>query len=70
MWTRLLAFASRLGFVWARRRLDDEARHEFDSRLDLLVNKYIHAGMTPEEAHIAAQRQLGNVTLVREELYR
>jgi len=35
----------------------------------LLVNKYIHAGMTPEEAHIAAQRQLGNVTLAREEIH-
>ena len=69
MWTRLLTFASRLGFVWARRRLDDEARHEFDLHLDLLVNKYIHAGMTSEEAHIAAQRQLGNVTLAREKIY-
>lgn len=69
MWTRLVTFASRLGFAWARRRLDDEARQEFDAHLELLVDRYIHAGMTPEEAYLAARRQLGNVTLAREEIY-
>ena len=69
MWTRLVACCSRLGFAWARRRLDDEARREFEAHLDLLVDRYIRSGMTPEEAHVAARRQFGNVTLVREEVY-
>ena len=57
------------GFAWARRRLDEEARREFDAHLDLLVERYIRSGMTPDEAHAAARRQFGNVTLVREEIY-
>lgn len=69
MWTRLVALFSRLGFVWARRHLDNEARAEFDAHLALLNDKYIRAGMTPEAARTAARRQLGNVTLVREDVY-
>ena len=37
MWTRLLALFSRLGFVWARRRLDHETQDEFNTHLDLLA---------------------------------
>ena len=69
MLPRLVAFCSRLGFAWARRRLDDEAREEFAAHLDLLVDRYVRTGMTPEEARLAASRQLGNTTLVREEIY-
>ena len=35
-WSRVF---SRLGFAWARRRLDDETRREFDAHLDLLVEQ-------------------------------
>jgi putative ABC transport system permease protein len=69
MWTGLVRFFSRIGFTWARQRLDDEARREFDAHLDLLVDRYIRLGMTPEEADIAARRQFGNVTFAREEIY-
>ena len=69
MWTTLVTLFSRLGFAWARRRLDDEARREFDAHLDLLVERYIRSGMTPAEARAAARRQLGNLTLAREEIY-
>lgn len=69
MWTRLVTLCSRLGFAWARRRLDDEARREFEAHLDLLAERYVRAGMTREDADAAARRQFGNATLVREHIY-
>ena len=69
MWTTLVTLFSRLGFAWARRRIDSEVRAEFDAHLDLLVERYIRSGMTPGEARAAALRQLGNLTLAREEVY-
>ena len=69
MWARLIALCSRLGFAFARRRLEEETRHEIGTHLDLLVDKYIRSGLTPEEAYVRARRQFGNVTLVREEIY-
>jgi putative ABC transport system permease protein len=69
MWTRLIALCSRLRFVAARRRLDDEAREEFNAHLELLEERYLRSGMTPDAARLAARRQLGNITLVREEIY-
>jgi putative ABC transport system permease protein len=69
MGTRLVALLERLRFLWARRRLDDEARAELEAHLELLADRYIRQGMAPEEARGTARRQLGNVTLVREDLY-
>ena len=69
MWATVVTLFSRLGFAWARRRLDSEAQAEFDAHLDLLAERYIRSGMTPEEAHAAARQQLGNLTLAREEVY-
>ena len=60
---------NRLRLKWARRRFDDEVRGELAAHLELLVEKYIRSGMTPEEARLAARRQLGNLTLVREEIH-
>jgi MacB-like periplasmic core domain len=69
MWASVVSCFSRLGFAWARRRLDDEARREFEAHIDLLMDRYIRSGMTREAAHAAARRQFGNVTLMREEIY-
>ena len=69
MWTRLVSCCSRLGFAWARRRLDEETRREFETHLGLLADRYVDQGMTLEEAHAAARRQFGNVTRHREEIY-
>jgi putative ABC transport system permease protein len=69
MWTRLATYCSWLGFAWARRRLADETRREFETHLELLANRYIDQGMTSEEAHAAARRQFGNVTRHGEELF-
>src|SRR5207244_372929 len=35
--------------------------------LSLLVDRYIRQGMTPEDAALAARRQFGNTTLLRED---
>ena len=35
----------------------------FEAHLELLVERYIRSGMTPDEARAAARRQFGNVTL-------
>jgi predicted permease len=69
MWPNLLRFLSRIGYAWARRRIDDESRREFDTHLDLLVDRYTRLGMTLEEAQVAARRQFGSVTRAREEIY-
>jgi hypothetical protein len=65
----VVALFARLGFAWARRRLDDEARAEVDVHISLLVERYTRSGMTPGEAYAAARKQFGNATLVREEIY-
>ena len=69
MWDRLVSLASRLYDVVMRRRVDDEARRELDTHLDLLTERYVRLGMSPVEARRAAGRQFGNALLVREEIY-
>ena len=69
MWSRVVALLSRLRFALARQRVDDEARSEFESHLELLTDRYIRLGMRPDEARRAASRQFGNALLVREELH-
>ena len=66
---RLHRLFSRLGFAWARRHLDAEARREFDSHLELLTDRFIRTGLTPEAGRAAARRQLGNITRVREDIH-
>src|SRR5260370_15636829 len=69
MWARLVTAASHLRASLSRRRLDEETRREIEAHLELLTARNIRAGMTPEEARSAAQRQFGNATLVREDIY-
>ena len=69
MWTRLQAGVSRLTFAFARRRLDDDTRREIDTHLDLLTDRYVRQGLSRDQAWLAARRQFGSVTLVREELH-
>ena len=69
MWPNPLRFLSRIRYAWARQRIDEESRREFDTHLDLLVDRYTRLGMTLEEAQVAARRQFGNVTRAREELH-
>ena len=60
MWTALRARVSRLLFALTRRRLDEDTRLEIDAHLDLLTERYLRQGMSPDEAYIAARRRFGN----------
>src|SRR5919201_359709 len=48
---------------------DEERRREIDEHLAIEIEENIARGMRPEEARDAARRKLGNVTLIREEIY-
>ena len=69
MWSRLLALGSRLRSTLGGRVVDDEAAQEIEAHAELLTDRYIRSGMAPDEARLAARRQVGNLTLVREEIY-
>jgi putative ABC transport system permease protein len=56
--------------VAARTRHDADAAAELETHVALLTERYERAGLTPGEARIAARRQLGNLTQVREEIHR
>jgi putative ABC transport system permease protein len=60
-----------LSRVWGtlrRRRLDQDLDEEVQEHLDMLVERFIHQGMTPEEARYAARRQFGGFTQLKEDL--
>jgi predicted permease len=69
MWTRLRAIASRLTFILARQRLDEDVRLEIDAHLDSLTEHYRRQGMSPDEASIAARRQFGNASHLRQDIH-
>jgi putative ABC transport system permease protein len=52
-----------------RNRWDDERARELEAYLAIETDENIARGMSPAEARLAAQRKLGNRTLVREEIY-
>jgi putative ABC transport system permease protein len=59
---------------WARffrrRCWDEERARELEAYLEIETDENMARGMTAEEARYAAYRKLGNVTLIREEIYR
>src|SRR3954453_18761862 len=55
---------------WRRAFWDAERARELDDYLDRETDDNIARGMTPREARLAAQRKLGNMTSIREEIYR
>ncbi len=69
MWTRLRAISSRLIFMLARRRLDEDLRLEIDAHLDSLTEHYRRQGMSPDEAYLAARRQFGNPAVLRQDIH-
>lgn len=53
-----------------RNHADAEQKEELESYLDLAASDNLERGMDPVAARAAAHRKLGNVTQVREEVYR
>lgn len=68
MWSRLRARLSRALFVLQRRRLDEETRLECDAHLELLTERYRRQGLSADDAYVAARRQFGNPTVMRQRL--
>ena len=53
-----------------RRYWDEERARELESYLEAETDENIARGMSPQEAHYAACRKLGNTAMIREEIYR
>jgi predicted permease len=53
-----------------REAADAEQQEELEFYVDVTAEEYVERGMNPEAARAAARRKLGNMTLVREEIYR
>ncbi|MGO8788778.1 MAG: ADOP family duplicated permease [Terriglobia bacterium] len=62
-WHRELA---KLGALFRRRKPADDLAEEIRSHLALEEQENVESGMAPEEAHYAALRRFGNVTLAQE----
>jgi putative ABC transport system permease protein len=69
MWNSIVALVSRLRFAFTRTRVDEDAQQEFATHLELLIDRNIRSGMTPDEARHAARRQFGSPLLVRAEIH-
>jgi putative ABC transport system permease protein len=52
-----------------REQADAEQRQELESYLEITADEYMARGMEADAARAAARRKLGNITLVREEVY-
>lgn len=68
MLTAMRVFASRLLGSFRRRRFDAGIEEEFQSHLQMLVDRFASHGMTKAEALRAAKQQFGGVAQVEEEL--
>ena len=63
-------FLRRCRRAFRRRYWDEERTRELEAHLEIETDENIARGMSPEEARYAAHRKLGNLTLIREEIYR
>jgi putative ABC transport system permease protein len=63
-------FLRRCRRFFRRRYWDEERARELEAYLETETDENIARGMSPEEARYAARRKLGNLTLIREEIYR
>ena len=57
---------SKLGALFRRRKPVDDLEEEIRAHLEMEERENLESGMPPEEAHYAALRRFGNVTLVEE----
>ena len=64
-WTKTVRL--RLRSVLQFGRVEDELAEELEYHLDRLVDEYVEAGMTPDEARRAARREMGGIEQQKEE---
>jgi predicted permease len=62
----LRIFLARVRALFGERKAGAELGEELDTHLALLTERYARQGMRPEDAALAARRQFGNRTLMRE----
>src|SRR5215510_3650386 len=62
----LRALAAKLRGLFGDRRADQDLDGEIETHSRLLAERYVRQGMTETEALLAARRQFGNVTLLKE----
>ena len=58
------------GRFFRRASWDAERARELESYIEIETGENLARGLPPQEARDRARRKLGNVTLVREEIYR
>src|SRR5690242_10578242 len=68
MLTAMRILASRFLGLFRRQHFDHAMDEEFQSHLEMLVDRFASQGMTKSEALLAAKRQFGGVTQMQEEL--
>src|SRR5258708_30047964 len=66
MLLRLRVFAAKLSGWFSRRGADRESNAEAELHMQLLAERYVERGMSPDEARSAARRQFGNPTLLQQ----
>ena len=52
-----------------REKWDEERKRELASHLEIEADDNVSRGMLPDEARFAANRKLGNSTLIREQIF-
>jgi putative ABC transport system permease protein len=67
--TRLHSLTSRIFTFLTRDRQDRQINEEFEAHLLLLTERFVSRGMTPQEAALAARRQFGGITQMKQECY-
>jgi predicted permease len=66
MTSLVLRLMSRVRGLFEQKKADSEFDREVQVHLQLLREKFIRQGMSPEDADSAARRQFGNTTLLRQ----
>ena len=63
-WLRI--FASRIRGQFSKREADDELNYEIKEHLRSLTDRFVRQGMSPDAAELAARREFGGITQLRE----
>ncbi len=64
----LRVLLSRILGMIRRRQMDREFDDEVNAHMEILTERFVRQGMSPEEAHFAARRQFGGMTQMKSDL--
>src|SRR4030095_9571088 len=62
-----LDIRARLAALFRRKEIYQRADEELQFHLAMMEQRMIESGMSPTDARVPAQRQLGNATLIKEQ---